>query len=693
MTITNLMHVTGSKADLYSSSYFEKVEGERPAVNPFTRWVDGKLFACGTVVDKLGKGRVVIDLTAAREVMSISADSDDPMSEIEACLTADEAVAKTFAVDHPTIPPSNSFISWKYRSQNKEYQFHHWEVDKWVATNEIATYWMKYNSAEKKFEPVPQVLCTDTIVQPLKQYYYHNKFDYKNDTIVNLPCKVGDNIEEIKERLKQHFLDKYTISEEEAEIIVLVADIIQADYFDADTEKDASLMGYWLGKLTTSPKMISVDQNPYVIATYGNHDDEDTRMEGDFEYRHALPDAVFDFKKSIVKRDNTLPICNGLVCYPIIKDEKIYAVGGQRLSYNERDRNRRWILVDFSPVGGAQFIPLSRLQGPLTEMIIPENDEGTPMIDTSTQSVLLVIRGRLFFQNEFEIVNNKYLLFDRNQYTAVHELDRMVCRGDFRWNSHVLEPRKFSRTSSEHRSVEPIHFYRKTSDTVFVEGKKYFVELLGEFVEVDMSNHIGDVIANDVLYTCGIYDHDRIHKNRVHEADDQLFFNEFYEYVEDVISHYDTNIVVESHEREVDLKNDINSFLIVINNPSLRIIHHKCFEGPWPFTKMPWGTDAKTGTMKVDFDRQVRGILFDEQTKSAIDYTRETQSLTFYADKFRRWGIANVSANWSSLLAVTDESAHNSIVSRGFVLDGTHTDKYDHVIWPKLSVLDFVFRD
>ena len=108
---------------------------------------------------------------------------------------------------------------------------------------------------------------------------------------------------------------------------------------------------------------------------------------------------------------------------------------------------------------------------------------------------------------------------------------------------------------------------------------------------------------------------------------------------------------------------------------------------------MPWGTDAKTGTMKVDFDRQVRGILFDEQTKSAIDYTRETQSLTFYADKFRRWGIANVSANWSSLLAITDESAHNSMISRGFVLDGCRVDKYDHVIWPKLSVLDFVFGD
>ena len=730
MTITNLMHVTGNKADLYSSSYFKAVEGERPAINPFNRWVDGSLYALGTVTDTLGTSRVVIDLTAAKEVMTITADSADPMAEIEACLSDNETIAKQYAVSSPTIPPSKSFISWKYRTLTKEHQFSNWVVDKWIATTEYETLYLKYNTSEEMMKPLTRTVTSDTVVQPLKQYYYINKFDYKQPTVVDLPCKIGDDIQAIAQELKQHFLDKYTISEEEATIEITEVDITQADYYDADTEKDASLMGYWLGQLRSSPKMISVDQNPDVIATYGNHDDQDTRMEGDFEYRHALPDAVFDFKKAIVKRGDTLPICNGLVCYPILKDEKIYAVGGQRLSYNKKDRNRRWVLVDFSPVGGAQFIPLANLQGPLTEMTIPVTDDGQSMIDTSKQSVLLVVRGRLFFPGEFEIVNNQYLLFDRTQYTAVHELDRMVCRGDFKWNSRVLEPRQYTKEFKDHRTTEQIKTYKKTSDQVFMTGKKYYVNLLGTFIEIDVSKIIGDSIHkylepirqmttigsreynedeireridtivssiknidDHILIKCGVYDPEYIYANLVHDDDGQIFFNEFYEYTDETISHYDREVVVTTHEKEVDLKNDINSFLIVINKPGLRIIHHKCFEGPWPVTKMLWGTDAKTGTMKVDFDRQVRGLLFDEQSKSVIDYTRETQSLTFYADKFRKWGIANVSANWSSLLAVTDESSHNSMISRGFVLDVCHTDKYDHVVWPKLSILDFVFRD
>jgi hypothetical protein len=105
------------------------------------------------------------------------------------------------------------------------------------------------------------------------------------------------------------------------------------------------------------------------------------------------------------------------------------------------------------------------------------------------------------------------------------------------------------------------------------------------------------------------------------------------------------------------------------------------------------GHDAPTGTMRVSFDRQVRGLLFDESTRSVVDYTRETQSLTFYADKFRRWGIANVSSNWSSLMAVTDETADNSMSTKGYIVDVCDNDKYNHIVWPHLTILDFVFKD
>jgi hypothetical protein len=541
------------------------------------------------------------------------------------------------------------------------------------------------------------------VAQPYKCYYYTNKWDYPVPYQITIDCQPGDDLVAIAADLKQHFLDKYTISEEEAQIVITEVDITKAEYYDYDSEKDDSLMGFWLGNLKIHPKMISVDQDINVIASYGSKVEDN--MRSDFEYRHALPDAVFDCKKNLFKKDATLPICNGLVCYPRVINDRLYASQGQRLSYNKADRNRGWVLVDFSTVGGASFVHLSKFDGPLTALTIPTNENGVPIIDTSKQSALLVVRGRLFLPNEFEIVNNKYLLFDRTRYTAVHELDRAVCRGDFRWNSKIIDQRKYGVNVVEDTNKSSITFFKKTEDTSFQEGKQYYIEFNGEFVEIDASLYIGSPIGQDKVYPFG-KDADNIYKSRVHDHDNNLVFNEFYERTNVVITTPETevvsvgheaerkiDVVVETHETDIDLKNDDNSFLIIINRPGLEVIHHRCFEGPWPITKMKWGTDAKTGTMKVDFDKQVRGLLFDEQSKSVIDYTRETQTLTFYADKFRKWGIANVSANWSSLLAICDESAHNSIVSRGFVLDRCRIDKYDHVVWPKLSVLDFIFRD
>lgn len=700
MTITNIMHVTGSKADLYSPSYFKKVEGERPAINPFERWVDGELFAFGSMTDTLGTSRVVINLTAAKDAVPIVVSSDDPFADIAASLAANEAVAALYRVTNPVIPPSRSYISWKYRSTTREHQFSKWVVDQWVATTDKEILYVK-SSHEGTF--LERRVTEDTVAQPYKCYYYTNKWDYPTETYVTLDVKPGDNLVELAAELKQHFLDKYTISEEEATIVITEVDTTQAEYYDADTEKEDSLMGYWLSKLSVYPKMISVDQNTNVIASYGSR--YEVNMEGDFEYRHALPDATFDFKKNIVKKDTTLPICNGLVCFPRVIENKIYASQGQRLSYNKADRNRRWVLVDFDPVGGASFVHLSKFAGPLTAMTIPTNEDGIPIIDTTRQSALLVIRGRLFLPTEFEIINNKYLVFDRTRYTAVHELDRAVCRGDFRWNSKIIEPRNYSVDATTNTRTSTVRFFKKTEDESFKLHGHYYVEFQGEFIRINSAPLVGLPIGKDHLYPLGM-DKDNVYRSLVHGDSGELLFNAFYEQVETVITTPETevvsaghpaerkvDIVVEAHEQDIDLKNDDNSFLIIINRPGLEIIHHRCFEGPWSTTKMRWGTDAKTGTMKVDFDKQVRGLLFDEQSKSVIDYTRETQTLTFYADKFRKWGIANVSANWSSLLAICDESSHNSIVSRGFVLDRCRIDKYDHVVWPKLSVLDFVFRD
>ena len=235
---------------------------------------------------------------------------------------------------------------------------------------------------------------------------------------------------------------------------------------------------------------------------------------------------------------------------------------------------------------------------------------------------------------------------------------------------------------------QQIDFFKKTTDETFQEGKQYYVLFNEQYVAVDVP--VGESTTD--ARTVGIFDTDMLHKSLVHASDTQILFKDFYEDCTEHVPVFERGWDIEIKEPILNLKNDDNSFLIIINNPGLQIVKHKCFEGPKPFTKMKWGSDSHAGLMRVDFDRQARGLLFDCVTRSIIDYTRETQTLTFYADKCRKWGIANCYINWPTPIAVMDESSHNLMSARGFTLDDANTFKYDHVVWPNLSILDFIFR-
>ena len=117
MTITNIMHVTGSKADLYSSMYFKGLEGVREPVNPFNKWVGGRLYAFGTrtVVIKY-KGnelerydeRIAIDLTAAKEGLGLTVESNDPVLEISNKLSENEVAESAVTVSPISVTPSGA---------------------------------------------------------------------------------------------------------------------------------------------------------------------------------------------------------------------------------------------------------------------------------------------------------------------------------------------------------------------------------------------------------------------------------------------------------------------------------------------------------------------------------------------------------------------------------------------------------
>ena len=119
ITITNIMHVNGSKTDLYSPGYFKKVEGVRDAVSPFARWTDGSIFAFGSRTNELGTINVVVNLTLVNDtVVPLSVDlGDDPVTTIESLLNENEGLIADAFVDSPIIPPSKSYTDWKYTHQ------------------------------------------------------------------------------------------------------------------------------------------------------------------------------------------------------------------------------------------------------------------------------------------------------------------------------------------------------------------------------------------------------------------------------------------------------------------------------------------------------------------------------------------------------------------------------------------------
>ena len=693
MTISNILHVNGSKADLYSSSYFKRDSDVREPVNPFKQWVDGCLYAYGTVTNSFGTFRAVINLTAAKGTLEITADSDDPMQEIEDCLNKydyDEELS-AFAEVNPPVPPSNICINWSYKNYRKEYQGPLPTSNGWTVYSAYGDFYV--DSENTTIKPA---LSTDETARAFIAYYYNDQWNFssKVNAFISIDCSVGDNLTERIETIKAELITKFP--SKQAEITKLLklysADIRKADHVDGNTYKDASLMGYWLGKYEEYPKIYSVDQESDIIATFGNH--LEPNMDGDFEYRHSLPDAVFDFKSDLVNRSTTLPICNGLLCYPRLVEGRIYASQGQRLSYNKKDRNRRWVLVDFNPVGGCKFIQLKNLKGSLSCMHLDD-------FDKTTQSVLLVVNGRLFMpRSDFFVDDNNDLQFSTYKYLPIYELDRKLCRGDLRWNTQTIEKNGgvLMTETVENTEPETIYVYNETKDKKFLAGRTYFVERFGDYIKVDVSGLIGQTINSTTVGYSG------------HELglDTSEWFGKFYNLIETSVccnfySKYNEatgktfwypskTVSFEATGNREDLMQADNSFVIIINKPNLQIYHHKSYQGSQPITKMKWGVDTFAPTMKMDFDQQARGLLFDETTRSVYDYTRETQTMTFYVDTLRKWGVSTVTTNWQSPISMTDESEGTIMNARGFVLNHTRSDKYDYVNWSRMSILDFVFR-
>ena len=133
------------------------------------------------------------------------------------------------------------------------------------------------------------------------------------------------------------------------------------------------------------------------------------------------PVHTFEAKQSVF-------FVNGLCCKPEVSGRIPYGeivTLNQAAKYcaNQTDRNRGLIVMDF---GGRCEVAYED---------VACDDEGnisfTPQADITECSFLLVVDGRLFTPEEFEVLPNKKIFLSKEKYKAEYICDRLVCENDF----------------------------------------------------------------------------------------------------------------------------------------------------------------------------------------------------------------------------------------------------------------------
>lgn len=116
-----------------------------------------------------------------------------------------------------------------------------------------------------------------------------------------------------------------------------------------------------------------------------------------------------------VELNNCLPVVNGATRYPFIFENEMYIEKSSELFRSANGTNKDVTLIDFSPIGGASFIPLRDCTSSVREnfkvtITLPAGKSfknKTPMIS---------IRGRLFFPHELTLISETQCFVNLNKF-------------------------------------------------------------------------------------------------------------------------------------------------------------------------------------------------------------------------------------------------------------------------------------
>lgn len=274
-----------------------------------------------------------------------------------------------------------------------------------VHDTEYMDYWLGYYNGK-----------TPEIVDPTKNIY-----TTINDTTIEFPNYRG-TITIVEPSVP------YT---EESPLAMFTSDGTR--YFKYDSATDdyyvemtlADLSNYFDKVDTTSTELAGEYRVKDVVQVYKRIEDTES--------------FSFDFSRHVVDVAYTMPIVNGFCCFPGTSLGKLKATDSHQYLQAPSDRDRGIILVDFTQVGGCTFLSLnvSSLEGDLNEFLLPSTV--MDVYDETTQSMLIVIDGRLLKPSQYTKVGN-HISVKTDLTTLVSELDRKVCAGEhIAANSRMVE--------------------------------------------------------------------------------------------------------------------------------------------------------------------------------------------------------------------------------------------------------------
>lgn len=184
----------------------------------------------------------------------------------------------------------------------------------------------------------------------------------------------------------------------------------------------------------------SVTGSTQLEVGYGSIDYPNTRNIPALRWR--LPDLIIDKvdASSTINLSQSLVAVNGIIHCPIMVGTSLYLKGAiNNLKSTTGDDNRNLVLIDFSPIGDVEIVPMSECsKAAVTDkeimLRLPES------VTLKDKSVLLVMAGRIFTAPEVRAVNSRTVMIP--YYDAVMRpilFENKMIRRELKFNTHLIE--------------------------------------------------------------------------------------------------------------------------------------------------------------------------------------------------------------------------------------------------------------